>query len=177
MWKARKFSVSLLCLVYASFPRVAFALIIVCTDEYGNVVGTKKVIAKRKKPAESETKKKGGKKEEKQEDDDGKYFEADAKGNLKLKEGKKKIDISKLSKDDLKKMGIDTEVLSKADLMRTLKEKFGDALEVVDHGKKIGTKKLEDYGYVPTIAELIADDDLDVSTRKCCRNLENLNRN
>ena len=53
--------------------------------------------------------------------DDGNYFEIGADGKAKLKDGSKKIDISKLSKDDLKKMGIDPDTMTKEEVARKLK--------------------------------------------------------
>ena len=52
--------------------------------------------------------------------DDGNYFEMGADGQVKLKPGKK-IDLSKLSKDDLKKMGIDPDTMTKEEISRKLK--------------------------------------------------------
>ena len=50
---------------------------------------------------------------------DGDYFEVDEKGEIKLKHGKKKIDLSKLTHDDLRKLGIDPN-LSKQEIARQL---------------------------------------------------------
>ena len=52
--------------------------------------------------------------------DDGQYFEVDEKGQLRLKQGKKKIDLSKLTDDDLRRLGIDPS-LSKQEIARLLK--------------------------------------------------------
>ena len=52
---------------------------------------------------------------------DGDYFELDEHGNLVLKKGKKKIDISKLSEEDLKRLGIDPRTMSKQEIARILK--------------------------------------------------------
>ena len=52
--------------------------------------------------------------------DDGDYFEVGADGKVKMKKGNK-IDLSKLSKDDLKKMGIDPTNMSKEELARAIK--------------------------------------------------------
>lgn len=52
--------------------------------------------------------------------DDGNYFEVDEKGQIKLRPGKKKIDLSKLTDDDLRKLGIDPS-LSKQEIARLLK--------------------------------------------------------
>ena len=53
--------------------------------------------------------------------DDGAYFQIGADGKATLKAGAKKIDISKLSKDDLKKMGIDPDTMTKEEIARKLK--------------------------------------------------------
>lgn len=52
--------------------------------------------------------------------DDGQYFEVDEKGQLRLKQGKKKIDLSKLTDEDLRRLGIDPS-LSKQEIARLLK--------------------------------------------------------
>ena len=44
-----------------------------------------------------------------------------ADGKLKLRDDGKKIDLSKLSKDDLKKMGIDPTNMTKEELARAIK--------------------------------------------------------
>ena len=44
-----------------------------------------------------------------------------ADGKLKLRDDGKKIDLSKLSKDDLKKMGIDPDTMTKEEISRKLK--------------------------------------------------------
>ena len=53
--------------------------------------------------------------------DDGAYFQIGSDGKATLKEGAKTIDMSKLSKDDLKKMGIDPDTMSKEQIARQLK--------------------------------------------------------
>ena len=53
--------------------------------------------------------------------DDGDYFEVGADGKVKMKGKGKKIDLSKLSKDDLKKMGIDPTNMTKEELARAIK--------------------------------------------------------
>lgn len=54
------------------------------------------------------------------EESDGDYFEVGADGQIKLKSGKRKIDISKLTDEDLRKLGIDP-TLSKKEITRLLK--------------------------------------------------------
>ena len=53
-------------------------------------------------------------------EDDGNYFETMPDGTVRMKRGKRKIDISKLTKDDLRKLGIDPN-MSKQDIARALK--------------------------------------------------------
>ena len=53
--------------------------------------------------------------------DDGNYFEVTSDGKVKLKGDNKQIDLSKLSKDDLKKMGIDPDSMTKEEISRKLK--------------------------------------------------------
>ena len=62
-------------------------------------------------------------------------------GKMKLKGDGKKIDLSKLSEDDLKKMGIDTENMTKEEIARKLKVefsghcyKFATCIFVYDYG-------------------------------------------
>lgn len=56
----------------------------------------------------------------KADSDDGQYFEVDEKGQLRLKAGRKKIDLSKLTDEDLRRLGIDPN-LSKEEIARLLK--------------------------------------------------------
>lgn len=53
--------------------------------------------------------------------DDGDYFEVSADGKVKLKGGKSKIDLSKLTNEDLKKMGIDPSKMTKEEISRALR--------------------------------------------------------
>ena len=53
--------------------------------------------------------------------DDGDYFETGADGKVTLKGGKKKIDLSKLTDKDLRKMGIDPSKMTKEEIARELK--------------------------------------------------------
>ena len=55
------------------------------------------------------------------DDSDGDYFEIDPDGNIRLKAGKKKIDISKLSEEQLRQLGIDLKTMSKEEIARILK--------------------------------------------------------
>ncbi|XP_074645814.1 uncharacterized protein LOC141902071 [Tubulanus polymorphus] len=103
-----------------------------------------------------------------EESDDGDYFEIGEDGKLRLKKGKKRIDLTKLTDDQLRALGIDP-TLSKSEIKRLLMEKFGDQIEIVDRGKKIGMKTLADYGSDVGTDELADDSDFDVSTLKGVR--------
>ena len=50
-----------------------------------------------------------------------------------------KIDIDKLTADDLRALGIDPN-MSKQDIARALKAKFGDSLTIVKGGQKVNGK-------------------------------------
>ncbi|ESP04566.1 hypothetical protein LOTGIDRAFT_237314 [Lottia gigantea] len=93
---------------------------------------------------------------------DGDYFEVDEKGMIKLKAGRKKIDINRLTADALIKLGIDPNA-SKQEIARKLKEMFGDGLLITDNDTKIGTKHLYEYGSDVGTDELANDSDLDIS--------------
>lgn len=97
------------------------------------------------------------------ETSDGDYFDADEDGRPILKQGKQKIDLSKLSKADLQRMGIDP-TLSKQDIARKLKEKFGAFVKITSSGEKVATKKIEDYPSDVDTDDLADDSDLDVTT-------------
>ncbi|KAL3311042.1 hypothetical protein Ciccas_010384 [Cichlidogyrus casuarinus] len=109
-------------------------------DKDGNVIGKREITA-----------------------DDGDYFEVDEHGNLRLKPGRRKIDLSKLSREDLLKLGIDPN-LSSAQIMKLLMEKFGQDLEVTSLGRKIGTKNIADYGSDVDSDALADDPDLDLDS-------------
>ncbi|CAL1528526.1 unnamed protein product [Lymnaea stagnalis] len=100
--------------------------------------------------------------------DDGNYFEVDEKGQIKLRAGKKKIDLSKLTDEDLRRLGIDPS-LSKQEIARLLKEKFGADILIVDENQKIGTKRLSEYGSDADTDDLANDSDLDITTLKGLR--------
>ena len=55
------------------------------------------------------------------DEDDGDYFDIDSDGEVRLKTGKKKIDISKLNEDQLRQLGIDLKTMSKEEIARILK--------------------------------------------------------
>ena len=54
-------------------------------------------------------------------DSDGDYFEVMPDGTIRLKPGKKKIDISKLTDDDLRRLGIDPRNMTKEQIAKLLK--------------------------------------------------------
>ena len=97
------------------------------------------------------------------DDSDDEQFEVGADGKIRLKPGKKKIDLSKLTDDDLRRMGIDP-TLSKAEIARRIKEKFGNDIDLFDGKKKIATKHMDDYGSDANTDDMANDSDLDVST-------------
>ncbi|GFS03619.1 hypothetical protein ElyMa_001154700 [Elysia marginata] len=115
-----------------------------------------------------EAKKTKGRKNSQADSDDGNYFEVDEKGQVKLRVGKKKIDLSKLTDEDLIRLGIDP-TLSKQEIARRLKEKFGQDIEIVDAKKKVGTRRLSEYGSSVDTDDLAGDSDLDISTLKGTR--------
>ena len=55
------------------------------------------------------------------DDSDGDYFEYGPDGTVRLKKGKRKIDLSKLSHDDLRKLGIDPNNMTKEQIAKILK--------------------------------------------------------
>lgn len=98
------------------------------------------------------------------EDEDA-QFEVGADGKIRLRDGKKKIDLSKLTDDDLRKLGIDP-TLDKKEIARLLKEKFGADIAITDNDKIIPTKRASEYGSDANTDDLADDEDLDVSTCK-----------
>ncbi|XP_064632370.1 uncharacterized protein LOC135490795 isoform X2 [Lineus longissimus] len=100
---------------------------------------------------------------------DGDYFEIDpVTGEVRLKAGKAKIDIKKLTDADLRRLGIDP-TLPKSEIKRLLMEKFGKDIDIVDRGKKIGMKTLADYGSDVNTDDLANDSDFDVTTLRGTR--------
>ncbi|KAK6175190.1 hypothetical protein SNE40_013705 [Patella caerulea] len=116
-------------------------------DKDGNLKEVKKIESKDKRRSSKE---------------DGDPFEVDEAGMVKLKAGRKKIDISRLTNDALLKLGIDPNA-SKEEIARKLKEMFGDDLVITDEHGKIGTKRLAEYGSDVDDDALAADSDLDIS--------------
>ena len=55
---------------------------------------------------------------------DGDYFEVMPDGTIRLKAGKKKIDINKLTDDDLRRLGIDPRNMTKEEIARRLKVRY-----------------------------------------------------
>ncbi len=53
--------------------------------------------------------------------DEDSDFEIDEHGNIRLKAGRKKVDISKLTDEQLKKLGIDPANMTKEEIARILK--------------------------------------------------------
>ena len=64
-------------------------------------------------------------------------MEKGADGKLRLRPGRNKIDIDKLTADDLRALGIDPN-MSKQDIARALKAKFGDSITITKGGQKVG---------------------------------------
>ncbi|XP_067929601.1 uncharacterized protein [Watersipora subatra] len=124
-------------------------------DAAGNVVG------KQKTKEGLKTKKHITR--DKFDNDDGNYFEKDKDGRIRLRAGKKKIDITKLTEADLRALGIDP-TLSKQNLARALKAQFGGDLRIMDGGQKVGLKALEDFGSDVNTDDLAGESDLDTST-------------
>ena len=58
---------------------------------------------------------------------DGDYFEVMPDGTIRLKAGKKKIDINKLTDDDLRRLGIDPRNMTKEEIARRLKVRYAYA--------------------------------------------------
>ncbi|XP_052781998.1 uncharacterized protein LOC128218381 [Mya arenaria] len=116
-------------------------------DEDGNV----RVVKRQKSP-----KKFGGGEEDAQ-------FEVGADGKIRLRDGKKKIDLSKLTDDDLRKLGIDP-TLDKKEIARLLKERFGGDIHITDGDKVIPTKRASEFGSDANTDDLANDEDLDVTT-------------
>lgn len=94
--------------------------------------------------------------------DEDAAFEVGADGKIRLRDGKKKIDLSKLTDDDLRKLGIDP-TLDKKEIARLLKEKFGKDIAITDGDRIIPTRRLSDYSDANT-DDLANDDDLDLTT-------------
>lgn len=59
---------------------------------------------------------------------DGDYFEVMPDGTVRLKAGKKKIDINKLTDDDLRRLGIDPRNMTKEEIARKLKVSISQAV-------------------------------------------------
>ncbi|PAA92840.1 hypothetical protein BOX15_Mlig002220g3 [Macrostomum lignano] len=96
------------------------------------------------------------------DEDQGDYFEKGSDGKIRLKKGKKRLDLDKISRDELRALGIDPNA-SKAEIMRQLKQKLGGDVDVHFKGKKIGAKAIDEYSDIDS-DKLAEDDDLDVET-------------
>lgn len=80
--------------------------------------------------------------------------------------GKKAIDINKISLDDLRKLGLNLDNMTKEEIATKIKEKFGKNVQVKKGGKTVGLKRIEDYGKEQNSDDLANDSDLDTSTLK-----------
>lgn len=95
---------------------------------------------------------------------DEEQFEVGADGKIRLKPGKKKINLDKLTDEELRRLGIDPS-LSKKEIAKILKERFGDDIDIMAGKKKIGTKGIDEYSN-PDTDKLAEDSDLDIDTLK-----------
>ncbi|KAL4226194.1 hypothetical protein ACF0H5_014180 [Mactra antiquata] len=90
-------------------------------------------------------------------------FEVGKDGKIKL--NGKKIDLSKLTDDDLRALGIDPN-LSAKEIAKRLKSMFGQDIQITQGEKIIGTKGLDEYDNDVTDEMLANDPDFDVDTCK-----------
>ncbi|RUS85819.1 hypothetical protein EGW08_006448, partial [Elysia chlorotica] len=86
------------------------------------------------------------------EEDDN--IEIGEDGKLRLKKGKK-IDLSKLSDDMLKKLGIDPNMSAK-EKAKLLKKLFGSDIMITEGSYVIGTKGLDEYDLDEVTDEMLA---------------------
>ncbi|GFS03630.1 dormancy/auxin associated domain-containing protein [Elysia marginata] len=99
--------------------------------------------------------------EEGTEEDDN--IEIGEDGKLRLKKGKK-IDLSKLSDDMLKKLGIDPNMTAK-EKAKMLKKLFGSDIMITEGSYVIGTKGIDEYDLDEVTDEMLAADmNLDLDT-------------
>ncbi|GFO14407.1 hypothetical protein PoB_004091200 [Plakobranchus ocellatus] len=95
------------------------------------------------------------------EEDDN--IEIGEDGKLRLKKGKK-IDLSKLSNDMLKKLGIDPNMTAK-EKAKMLKKLFGSDVMITEGSYVIGTKGIDEYDLDEVTDEMLAADmNLDLDT-------------
>ncbi|XP_060590100.1 uncharacterized protein LOC132745252 [Ruditapes philippinarum] len=90
-----------------------------------------------------------------------KLFEIGPDGKIRLKG--KKIDLSKLTKDQLRALGIDPN-LSAKEIAKQLKKMFGKDVQITDGDVVIGTKALGDYSREVSDATLARDANLDIDS-------------
>ncbi|XP_076448070.1 uncharacterized protein LOC143284853 [Babylonia areolata] len=136
------------------------------TDESGK--GTRRrmpdrgeLIDREKQRQIAEDAKKGLENGDLYEDDD--LFELDEGGKLRLRKGKK-VDLSKISDDMLRRLGIDPN-LSRKEKAKLLKKLLGDDVTVLDGGRPVGFKALDEYDLEDMTDDQLADDpDLDLDT-------------
>ncbi|XP_012945585.1 trichohyalin, partial [Aplysia californica] len=108
--------------------------------------------------------KKGGEQDEEEFPDDD-MIEMDESGKLRLKRGKK-IDLSKMSDEMLRKLGIDPNLTAK-EKAKLLRAMFGEDIMITDNGYVIGTKGIDEYDQDEITDEMLAADmNLDLETLK-----------
>ncbi|WAR25226.1 hypothetical protein MAR_010930 [Mya arenaria] len=90
-------------------------------------------------------------------------FEVGADGKLRLRNNWKKIDLSKITKEELLALGIDPN-LSAKEIAKKLKQMFGKDVQIVQDGVLIGTKGIHEYDRNVDDDTLARDPDLDVNT-------------
>ncbi|CAH1801738.1 unnamed protein product [Owenia fusiformis] len=100
-------------------------------------------------------------------DDENKedYFE-ETNGIFKLKENVHRIDLTKVKKKDLQRLGLDV-TQRKQQITRVIKKMFdetGDNIRVEHKGEKVGFKPITEYTSDVDTEELAEDSDLDVDT-------------
>ncbi|XP_053377938.1 uncharacterized protein LOC123530293 [Mercenaria mercenaria] len=104
---------------------------------------------------------KSNKEETDGENEARRLFEVGPDGKIRLKG--KKIDLSKLSLDDLRALGIDPN-LSAKEIAKQLKKLFGDDIQVSQGDVVIGTKGIGDYSREVSDNTLARDPNLDVDS-------------
>uniref|UniRef100_A0A1I8G0Z9 SAP domain-containing protein n=1 Tax=Macrostomum lignano TaxID=282301 RepID=A0A1I8G0Z9_9PLAT len=93
------------------------------------------------------------------DEDQGDYFEKGSDGKIRLKKGKKRLDLDKISRDELRALGIDPNA-SKAEIMRQLKQKLGGDVDIdfLSAYRLVDPNKLETYGKAFVVEDF---DDMD----------------
>ncbi|XP_069142672.1 eukaryotic translation initiation factor 5B-like [Argopecten irradians] len=90
-------------------------------------------------------------------------IEVGADGKLRLK--KKKIDLSELDDETLRRLGIDPS-LSAIEIAKKLKEMFGDDVKLTIGGEVVGTKGVDEFDSDMDDDKLAEQEDLDLTTLK-----------